>query len=338
MDDDTRDEIEGPAACAHRRRGGRRRCGSAQPATRCAHPPQGALGAARRARRSKTIAPKRLTARRAARRELLRLPRGRRAADDARGVPDDAAAVPVRLAARTTSTSTSIRRRAPSSSTSRDLEVWEMAETCSLDVADRGGITLEEVGAILNLTRERIRQVEVRGLLKLKMVGPGERAAPGRPELLRRRRRLRELAAVTTMCPTSEWAHDSDPQGPGLGLRQARRRRSRARPLAPRDRDALDRRHGARAARSRRARHRGRRRTPARPRSSTAASRRCTRASTAASSAAPRAEHRGRDAASTASSRSISWSSTSTRSARRSRAPTSRSPRPSRTSTSAGRR
>ncbi len=48
------------------------------------------------------------------------------------------------------------------------LEVWEMAETCSLDVADRGGITLEEVGAILNLTRERIRQVEVRGLMKIK--------------------------------------------------------------------------------------------------------------------------------------------------------------------------
>jgi hypothetical protein len=48
------------------------------------------------------------------------------------------------------------------------LEVWEMAETCSLDVADRGGITLEEVGAILNLTRERIRQVEVRGLYKIR--------------------------------------------------------------------------------------------------------------------------------------------------------------------------
>jgi hypothetical protein len=55
-----------------------------------------------------------------------------------------------------------------------DLEIWEMAETCSLDVADRGGITLEEVGEILNLTRERIRQVEVRGLLKLKMIGPQE--------------------------------------------------------------------------------------------------------------------------------------------------------------------
>jgi hypothetical protein len=49
------------------------------------------------------------------------------------------------------------------------LEVWEMAETCSLDVADRGGITLEEVGAILNLTRERIRQVEVRGLYKIRL-------------------------------------------------------------------------------------------------------------------------------------------------------------------------
>ena len=65
-----------------------------------------------------------------------------------------------------------------------DLEVWEMAETCSLDVADRGGITLEEVGEILNLTRERIRQVEVRGLLKLKMVGPGEEPIPGDPNYL----------------------------------------------------------------------------------------------------------------------------------------------------------
>jgi hypothetical protein len=48
-----------------------------------------------------------------------------------------------------------------------DLDVWEMSETCALDVADRGGTTLEEVGAIMNLTRERIRQVEVKGLAKL---------------------------------------------------------------------------------------------------------------------------------------------------------------------------
>jgi hypothetical protein len=49
-----------------------------------------------------------------------------------------------------------------------DLEPWELADTCALDVADRGGITLEEVGAIMNLTRERIRQIEIRGLAKLK--------------------------------------------------------------------------------------------------------------------------------------------------------------------------
>jgi hypothetical protein len=38
--------------------------------------------------------------------------------------------------------------------------------------SDHGGITLEDVGEIMNLTRERIRQVEVRGLLKLKMGWP----------------------------------------------------------------------------------------------------------------------------------------------------------------------
>ena len=54
------------------------------------------------------------------------------------------------------------------------LEVWQMAETCALDVADRGGITLEEVGAILNLTRERIRQVEVRGLAKIRDLSDDE--------------------------------------------------------------------------------------------------------------------------------------------------------------------
>lgn len=52
-----------------------------------------------------------------------------------------------------------------------DLEVWELQHSCALDVAQGGGITLEEVGEILNLTRERIRQVEVRGLLKLKEAG-----------------------------------------------------------------------------------------------------------------------------------------------------------------------
>ena len=49
-----------------------------------------------------------------------------------------------------------------------DLEPWEMQHTCALDIAEAGARTLEELGEITNLTRERVRQLEVRGLLKLK--------------------------------------------------------------------------------------------------------------------------------------------------------------------------
>jgi len=48
------------------------------------------------------------------------------------------------------------------------LEPWELAETCALDVADRGGTTLEAAGALVNITRERVRQVEERILRKLR--------------------------------------------------------------------------------------------------------------------------------------------------------------------------
>ena len=50
------------------------------------------------------------------------------------------------------------------------IEPWEMAETCALDVAEKGGITLEDVGEILNLTRERVRQVEMDGLTKMQQL------------------------------------------------------------------------------------------------------------------------------------------------------------------------
>jgi len=47
-----------------------------------------------------------------------------------------------------------------------ELEPWELQESCALDVADRGVHTLEEVGEILNLTRERVRQLEIDGMKK----------------------------------------------------------------------------------------------------------------------------------------------------------------------------
>ena len=46
----------------------------------------------------------------------------------------------------------------------------EMSETCSLDVAEREGVTLEEVGRLLGLTRERVRQMESRLLVQLRKV------------------------------------------------------------------------------------------------------------------------------------------------------------------------
>lgn len=49
-----------------------------------------------------------------------------------------------------------------------DREPWELDHSCALDVADAGGATLEEVGEIMNLTRERARQIEVKGLVLLK--------------------------------------------------------------------------------------------------------------------------------------------------------------------------
>lgn len=49
-----------------------------------------------------------------------------------------------------------------------DLEVWEMPFSCALDVADQGGITLEEIGFLMNLTRERVRQIEASALAAMK--------------------------------------------------------------------------------------------------------------------------------------------------------------------------
>jgi hypothetical protein len=40
-----------------------------------------------------------------------------------------------------------------------DKELWEMTHTCALDLAERGELTFEQIGRVLNLTRERIRQL-----------------------------------------------------------------------------------------------------------------------------------------------------------------------------------
>jgi hypothetical protein len=53
-----------------------------------------------------------------------------------------------------------------------DLEPEELVHSCALDVADRGGATLDTVGEIMNLTRERVRQIEVKARGKLRKFLP----------------------------------------------------------------------------------------------------------------------------------------------------------------------
>jgi hypothetical protein len=48
-----------------------------------------------------------------------------------------------------------------------DLEVWELGISCALDVADAGGSAIEAVSELMNVTRERIRQIETQALSKL---------------------------------------------------------------------------------------------------------------------------------------------------------------------------
>lgn len=40
-----------------------------------------------------------------------------------------------------------------------DLEPWELPVSCAFDLARLGGLTLDEVGIAMNITRERVRQL-----------------------------------------------------------------------------------------------------------------------------------------------------------------------------------
>lgn len=45
-----------------------------------------------------------------------------------------------------------------------DIEPDEMKQSCALDVADAGAVTLEVAGELVNITRERIRQIETKAI------------------------------------------------------------------------------------------------------------------------------------------------------------------------------
>ena len=47
-------------------------------------------------------------------------------------------------------------------------EPHELRHSCALDLASLGGLKLHEVGSALDVTRERIRQIEVEALAKIR--------------------------------------------------------------------------------------------------------------------------------------------------------------------------
>jgi len=59
-----------------------------------------------------------------------------------------------------------------------DLEPGDLEHSCALDLAERGGMTLEEVGPVMNLTRERIRQIQDRLIVRLRLSRDAEGCRP----------------------------------------------------------------------------------------------------------------------------------------------------------------
>lgn len=68
-----------------------------------------------------------------------------------------------------------------------ELEVDQVPHNCALELAERGGMTLEQVGQVMNVVRERARQIEAQALERLRRAGldlmeePGEHVYPAGP-------------------------------------------------------------------------------------------------------------------------------------------------------------
>jgi hypothetical protein len=86
-----------------------------------------------------------------------------------------------------------------------DREPGDLAETCVLRVADRDGSTLEEVGVMMNLTRERVRQLESRALKRIEAAHPALLAALidacAEDPAIAPERRMRTMAGARDMVP-----------------------------------------------------------------------------------------------------------------------------------------
>lgn len=76
----------------------------------------------------------------------------------------------------------------------------ELPATCALRVAEDGGRTLEDVAGVLNLTRERVRQLEQRALARLRASGVADA--------------LREAVVGACADPAEPWEWGGDARRP----------------------------------------------------------------------------------------------------------------------------
>jgi hypothetical protein len=77
-----------------------------------------------------------------------------------------------------------------------DLDIDEIPATCALDLADEGEHTLEQIAAVTNVTRERIRQIEeraARGMRRWKRLGTDVRDVLSHAEEIHGRRASRDF-------------------------------------------------------------------------------------------------------------------------------------------------
>lgn len=107
-----------------------------------------------------------------------------------------------------------------------DMEVWEITESCTLDVAERDGVTLEEAGAILNVTRERVRQIEhmaEENCLSTAMRLGLHELVDALPEMSRRAKRRLPIIKEKSVAPEEsdhgEFLPDTEPHSLPSGFR-----------------------------------------------------------------------------------------------------------------------
>ena len=74
-----------------------------------------------------------------------------------------------------------------------EMHLPVVRESCALEAAELGGMTLEEIASRLSITRERVRQIELGALTKLWLCLGGNEAEV-EPSTVGMRRRLRVAA------------------------------------------------------------------------------------------------------------------------------------------------